>query len=84
MKRFSLMIASAAIGLALLAGTTRELVAKSSVVIPPAGGSCMYYWYTCSYDDGSYWTDCTPGLPAGMIPTASARMICDTYVGGGN
>jgi hypothetical protein len=79
MKRFPLMVASAAIGLALLAGVTRELPAKSSLAVPPVHGQCMYYWYTCSYDDGSYWSDCTPGGSAGYIPTEVARIICSTY-----
>jgi hypothetical protein len=81
MKRFPLMVASAAIGLALLAGGTRELTAKSSRAIPPISGACMYYWYTCSYPDGSYFTDCTPGGSAGWVPTSFAQIICATYVG---
>jgi hypothetical protein len=80
MKRFPLMVASAVIGLALLAGVTREVAAKSSSAIPPLGGACMYYWYTCSYDDGSYWTNCIPGGGAGWIPTSFAQIICTTYV----
>jgi hypothetical protein len=78
MKRFSLMVASAAIGFALLAGVTHELTAEVTAAIPPGGG-CYYYLYTCSYDNGSYWSDCTPGLPPGMIPTASAKMLCGTF-----
>jgi len=79
MKRFPLMVASAAIGLALLAGVTRELVAKPSSPVPPLGGSCLYFLYTCSYENGSYWSDCTPGGSQGWIPTSFARIICATY-----
>lgn len=80
MKRFPLMVASAAIGVALLAGITHELAAKDNVPIPPAGGSCYYYLYTCSYGDtGAWWGGCEPGYPAGMIGTSFARIICADY-----
>ena len=81
MKRFPLMVASAAIGLALLAGVTRELTAESAAgTVPPLGGSCYYYLYNCSYpDSNAYWSGCEPGYAPGMIGTSSARMICTTF-----
>lgn len=80
MKRFPLMVVSAAIGLALLAGVTRELTARSvGGMVPPLGGSCYYFWYTCSYDTGAYWDGCEPGYSAGMISSATAKAICTTY-----
>lgn len=81
MKRFPLMVASAAIGLGLLAGIARELTAQpKNNDVPPSGGSCYYFWYNCSYSSGAYWTDCEPGGSPGMVPTSFARIICKVYV----
>jgi hypothetical protein len=81
MKRFPLMVASAAIGLALLAGVTHQLTAEpKTAAVVPSGGSCYYSWYTCSYPDNTYWTGCQPGNSPGMIPTSIASVICGTYV----
>jgi hypothetical protein len=79
MKRFPLMIASAVIGLALLAGSTHQLTAESSrAAVPPAG--CYYFLYTCSYGGTSaYWSDCDPGYPGGMISSDFAAIICGSY-----
>jgi len=80
-KRYPLMVASAAIGLALLAGVTRELMASSTdaTVIPPNSTNCYYHLWTCSYDGENYWSGCNPDYPEGWIPTSTARMICSTY-----
>lgn len=80
MKRFSLMVASAAIGLGLLAGVTHQLAAKAvNTAVPPLGGSCYYFMYNCTYASGAYWSDCEPGGAPGMIGTSFARIICKTY-----
>jgi len=75
------MVASAAIGLALLAGVTRELIASSKVatVVPPDNVGCYYHLWTCSYDGAAYWSGCNPDFSEGWIPTSQARIICTTY-----
>jgi hypothetical protein len=80
-KRFPLMVASAAIGLALLVGVTRELTATTvpNAVIPPSGARCYYHLWTCSYTGEAYWSDCSPDYPEGWITTQSAAIICTTY-----
>jgi hypothetical protein len=83
MKRFTLMIASAAVGLALLAGATRNVLAESgtggSGALPPDTVNCYYHLWTCSYMGDDYWSDCSPGFDEGWIPTSSAKVICGTY-----
>jgi len=78
-KRFPLMAASAAIGLALLAGVTHELTADTGDVVPPDNVSCYYHLWTCSYDGDAYWSDCDPSFGEGWIPTSQAKIICVTY-----
>jgi hypothetical protein len=75
------MVASAAIGLALLAGVTREVTASTngSVVVPPDNIRCYYHLWTCSYDGENYWSGCNPAFPEGWITTAEAKLICTVY-----
>lgn len=79
MKRFPLMVASAAIGLALLAGATRELTADTGTTTPPDNVSCYYHLWNCSYDGDGYWSNCNPNYGEGWIPTSQARIICTVY-----
>ena len=79
MKRFPLMVASASIGLALLAGATHELTADAGTTQPPDNVSCYYHLWTCSYDGDGHWSGCNPNFGEGWIPTSQAKVICDVY-----
>ena len=83
MKRFTLMLASGAIGLALLAGATHDAIADTSTTTQPGGGvPCYYNLYTCSYEDSmAYWSGCDPQYSPGMITTTTAKAICTTFHG---
>ena len=81
MKRFTLIIASAVIGLALLVGASRKALADTSGTGQPGDGvTCYYNLYTCSYQDSmAYWSGCDPQYAQGLIPTATAKLICTTF-----
>ncbi|HEY8062178.1 MAG TPA: hypothetical protein VID74_05245 [Gemmatimonadales bacterium] len=80
MKRLTLIIASGAIGLALLLGATHDATATMSNVQPGDGVPCYYNLYYCSYQDSmGYWSGCDPQYAQGLIPTATAKVICATY-----
>ncbi|HEY3933990.1 MAG TPA: hypothetical protein VGL65_05165, partial [Gemmatimonadales bacterium] len=72
MKRFPLMVASGAIGLALLAGVTHKLTASTSVAaqVPGDGVGCYYHLWTCSYDGNGYWDGCDSSYGEGWVPTS--------------
>jgi hypothetical protein len=78
-KRFPLMVASGAIGLALLVGVTHKLTASTETGTPPSDGYCYYHLWNCSYDGTGYWDGCDPNYAEGWIPTSYARAICTTY-----
>jgi endo-beta-N-acetylglucosaminidase D len=79
MKRLTLIIVSGVIGLALLIGATHDATATTSGQ-PGDGVPCYYNLYTCSYQDSmAYWSGCDPQYSQGLIPTASAKVICSTY-----
>jgi hypothetical protein len=78
MKRFPLMIAFAAIGLAVLAGVGRQLSATEGGTYPPEGDHCYHNAGTCSYlDSMGYWSSCSGG--EGLISTTEAKGICSIY-----
>jgi hypothetical protein len=85
MKRLTLIMASAAIGLALLLGATRDAVANTTETggghgPPDDGIPCYYNLYNCSYQDSmAYWSGCSPGYAPGLITTATAKVICEQY-----
>jgi len=80
MKRLTLIVVSGAIGLALLLGATHDATATSGGGQPGDGVPCYYNLYTCSYQDSmSYWSGCDPQYAPGLIPTATAKVICSTY-----
>lgn len=83
MKRLPLIVASGTIGLALLAGATRDAVATTTGGIQPADGvPCYYNLYNCSYQDSmAYWSGCDPQYSPGLIPTSTAKVICTTFNG---
>jgi hypothetical protein len=80
MKRLTLIVASGAIGLALLVGATRDAAATTGGGGGGDGVACYYNLYNCSYQDSmAYWSGCDPQYSPGLIPTATAKVICNTY-----
>lgn len=81
MKRISLMVFSAVLGIALLAATARQLSAtQGDGGLPGDGVGCYYNMYTCSYGDSwAYWDGCTPGAAEGWTSTGTAKTLCTTY-----
>ena len=75
--KYPIGIASAAIGLALLAGAARR--ARADTQIPPDGAQCYYHLWTCSYDGTGYWSGCDPNFSEGWITTRTAEAICTDY-----
>jgi hypothetical protein len=79
-KRFPLMVASAAIGLAMLVGVTHELTAvPTTPVLPGDKVPCYHHLWTCSYDGNAYWSGCNPDGEEGWIFTSTAKLICSDY-----
>ena len=85
MKRFTLIIASFAIGLALLVGASTRAFASGNGTggsggMPGDGVPCYYNLYTCSYQDSmAYWSGCNPDYGQGLISTANAKAICTAF-----
>lgn len=80
MSKLPLIVATAAIGLFLVAGSTRTVTAAQGGPTPPSDGqSCWYHLWHCSYDGSAYWSDCNPNMGQGWIPTSVARQICREF-----
>ncbi|MGH7522837.1 MAG: hypothetical protein ACREK8_00855 [Gemmatimonadales bacterium] len=84
MKRLTLMMASAAIGLTLLVGAARDALAttmETGNYGPPGDGvTCYYNMYNCSYQDSmASWNGCSPDYSPGLITTATAKAVCQQY-----
>lgn len=81
MKRLALIVASGAIGLALLVGVTHEAVATTGGGGQPSDNvPCYYNLYHCSYQDSmAYWSGCDPQYSQGLIPTGTAKVICTVF-----
>ncbi len=78
MKRFPLMIAFGAIGLAVLAGVGRQLSATESNGYPDDNLQCYHNAGTCSYlDSMGYWSGCRAG--EGLMTTNDAKSACAQY-----
>jgi hypothetical protein len=79
MSKLPLIAATAALGLAFVAGTTRTVAAGAGPVIPSDNVSCWYKLWSCAYPNGGYWSGCRADLGEGWIPTSNAMMICTQY-----
>lgn len=40
---------------------------------------CAYSMWTCTYNDGSYWSGCDPTYPSGQLWTFMAATRCETW-----
>ncbi|HEY4320281.1 MAG TPA: hypothetical protein VGM77_03800 [Gemmatimonadales bacterium] len=80
MKRISLMVFSAVLGVTLLAVTAHQLRATQGTGAPGDNVMCYYNMYTCSYGDSwAYWDGCDPSIPQGWTATVNAKALCTTY-----
>lgn len=81
MSKLPLIAATAALGLAFVAGaTTTVTAADTSGAVPPSDNVyCYYNMYHCSYDGDMYWSQCDPRYHQGYIPTSVASMICRKF-----
>ena len=79
MKRFPLIAATTAVGLALLGGSLHAVRASATSTVPLDGVKCYYKLWHCSYDGPGYWDGCDPNYPEGYITTGMARSICQMY-----
>lgn len=78
MSKLPLLAATALVGLAIVAGTTRTVTAETATY-PSDGIDCYYHLWHCSYDGEAYWSDCDSGYGQGWIPTSAARRICRKF-----
>lgn len=79
MSKRPLLLGSAILGVALIAGATRTAIATDQKDIPSDSMHCYYHLYHCVYDDDGYWSGCDPQYNEGWIATSTAKAICTTY-----
>jgi hypothetical protein len=80
MSKLPLVAATAALGLAFVAGATNSVTAEASGAVPPSDNVyCYYNLYHCSYDGDMYWSNCDPRFNQGYIGTSVARSICTKF-----
>ncbi len=79
MPKFPLLVGTAALGLAFVAGATRTVAATEETTIPSDGINCYYHLWHCVYEDNGYWSGCDERYGEGWIPTGIAKAICREY-----
>jgi hypothetical protein len=72
-------ITSAVLSATLLASQSTMLRAESSSESGLPACCCAYSMWTCTYNDGSYWTGCDPTFPSGQLWTLMAWGRCETW-----
>ena len=79
MSKLPLIAATAALGVAFVAGATNSVTAEMAG--PPSDNVyCYFNMYHCSYDGAGYWRGCDPKYHEAYISTSVARAICTEYV----
>ncbi len=79
MSKLPLTLATAALGLAFVAGTTTKVTAEMAGPPPSDNVYCYYNMYHCSYDGDMYWSDCDPTFHQAYVPTSIARSVCRKF-----
>lgn len=79
MSKLPLTIATAALGLAFVAGTTTNVTAATAGAPPSDNVYCYYNMYHCSYDGDAYWSGCDSRFHEAYIPTSVARSVCTMF-----
>ena len=77
MSKFTIVAASAVLGIATIAGAVRQLSAETGT--PSDHIRCYYAGTFCSYPGTAYWSECNPNYPNGFIRTDMAEIICKTF-----
>ena len=76
MKKLTLAVGTAVIGLSLVAGSVRSARAAQT---PSDNTSCAYHLWHCSYAGPDYWSNCEPDWASGWVSTKFAKGICEYY-----